>query len=199
VTFPLVVAAGAVLVALSPTPAARATTAIYAVTAGLLFGVSAVYHRRRWSRRMQAALQRLDHANIFLIIAGTYTPFATLLLEPGTARVVLWLVWCGALLGIAFRVLWVGAPRWLYTPAYIALGWVAAFLLPDFTRSGGAAVLALLLAGGILYSLGGVVYALRRPDPFPRWFGFHEVFHACTLVAFAAHYAAVSLVAVRAG
>jgi hemolysin III len=201
VTFPLAVAAGIVLVGLSPTPAARATTAVYALSAALLFGISALYHRGRWSPRAHAVLRRFDHANIFLIIAGTYTPFATLLLDPGTARVLLWTVWCGALAGVAFRVLWVGAPRWLYTPVYIALGWVAAFFLPDFVRAagaGGTAVVSLIIVGGFFYSIGGVVYALRRPNPSPRWFGFHEVFHAFTLVAFAAHYVAVSLVAYSA-
>ena len=198
VTFPLAVVAGTVLVVLSPTPRARATTAVFAVTAALLFGVSALYHRGTWSPRAHQLLKRFDHANIFLIIAGTYTPFAALLLDRGTSRTLLWLVWSGALAGVAFRVLWVGAPRWLYTPVYAALGWVAVFFVPDFLATGGVAVLVLLVLGGLLYTVGAVVYALRRPDPSPRWFGFHEVFHACTLVAFAAHYVAVSLVAYTA-
>jgi hemolysin III len=195
VTFPLAVAAGIVLVTLAPGGRAKATTAIFAITAALLFGVSALYHRGRWSPATQAALKRLDHANIFLIIAGTYTPFTALLLEGKQARTLLWIVWAGALAGVAFRVLWVGAPRWLYTPVYVALGWVAAFYLPEFLHGGGVAVLVLLIVGGALYSFGGLVYAAKRPDPSPRWFGFHEIFHALTLAAFVVHYVAVSMVA----
>ncbi len=192
--FPLALAAGIVLVALAPSPAARAATAIYAVTACLLFGVSAAYHRGEWSPRTRSVLQRLDHSNIFLIIAGTYTPFTTLLLDDSRATLLLWIVWAGALTGVAFRVLWAGGPRWLYTPVYIALGWVAIFFLPDFVRSGGVAVVVLLITGGVLYSVGGVIFATRRPDPSPRWFGFHEVFHAFTLAAWCVHYVAVSMV-----
>jgi hemolysin III len=110
----------------------------------------------------------------------------------GTA--LLWIVWSAALGGIAFRVLWVGAPRWLYTPIYLALGWVAVFYIPEIYQTGGAAVVALLAIGGGLYSVGAVVYALKRPNPSPRWFGFHEVFHALTLAAWCVHYIAVSLV-----
>jgi hemolysin III len=183
------------LVALSPTPTARTATGVFALTAVLLFGVSALYHRGTWRPRALGALKRLDHANIFLIIAGTYTPFALLLLHDRGGQTLLWVVWTGALLGVAFRVLWIGAPRWLYTPVYIALGWVAAFYLPDILDAGGVTVTTLLLVGGVLYSAGAVVYALRRPDPSPRWFGFHEVFHAFTLAAFALHFTAVALVA----
>lgn len=192
-TFPLAVAAGAVLVILSPQPHVRAATAVFAVTASLLFGISALYHRGTWGPRAHALLQRLDHANIFLIIAGTYTPFSVLLLPPGPARTLLWIVWAGAVLGVAFRVLWVGAPRWLYVPVYIALGWVAVAYLPEFWRGAGSAVFVLVVVGGALYTLGGVVYGLQRPDPSPRWFGFHEVFHALTVAAFATHYVGVSL------
>jgi hemolysin III len=194
-TFPLALAGGIVLVALSPTREARVTTAIFSLTAVLLFGVSAIYHRGNWSPRWHATLKRLDHANIFLVIAGTYTPFTVLLLDDSKAQLLLWIVWAGALAGVAFRVLWIGAPRWLYTPVYIALGWVAALFLPEFLNVGGPTVLALVILGGALYSIGGIVYAARRPNPSPRWFGFHEVFHALTLAAFFSHYAAISLVA----
>ena len=193
VAFPVALAAGIVLVALAPHPKARIAATVYALSACLLFGVSAVYHRGHWSPRATAVLRRLDHANIFLIIAGTYTPFTVLLLPPGTGRTLLWVVWVGAIGGVLFRVFWVGAPRWSYVPVYIALGWVAVFYLPDFLRYGGIAVLVLVIVGGLLYTLGGVVYGLKRPNPFPRWFGFHEVFHSLTLAAFAAHYIAVSL------
>ncbi len=193
-TFPVAVAAGVVLIALAPNSRARIVTTIYAVTAALLFGVSALYHRGRWSPRVRRVLMRLDHANIFLIIAGTYTPFTALLLEDGRATALLWIVWAGALGGVALRVLLVQAPRWLFTPVYIALGWVAVFFLPDLARAGGVTVVTLLVAGGVLYSVGGVIYAIRRPDPSPRWFGYHEVFHAFTLAAWCVHYVAVSMV-----
>jgi len=192
-TFPLSVAAGIVLVCLASTGRARIACAVYAVTAALLFGVSALYHRGSWSPRTHAVLKRLDHANIFLIIAGTYTPFTLLLLPGGRGRLLLWLVWVGALAGIAFRICWVGAPRWLYTPVYIALGWAAVFFLPEFLHYGGVAVLVLVVVGGVLYSIGGIVYAAKRPDPSPRWFGFHEVFHSLTLAAYTVHYIAVSM------
>ncbi|NBM16268.1 hemolysin III family protein [Streptomyces sp. GC420] len=184
-----------VLMSLARTPRATAACAVFSVSAWLLFGTSAVYHRGTWGPRGEAVLRRLDHANIFLIIAGTYTPLTVLLLPSGQRTVLLWVVWAGALAGIAFRVLWVDAPRWLYTPCYIALGWAAVFYLPGFWRAGGAAMVALIVAGGLLYSAGAVVYALKRPDPSPRWFGFHEVFHAFTVAAFATHYAAILMVA----
>jgi hemolysin III len=198
-TFPVAVIAGIALVALAPSQDARIAGAIYTVTAALLFGVSALYHRGRWSPRAQAALRRFDHANIFLIIAGTYTPFTILLLDSRNATILLSLVWIGALLGVAFRVLWVGAPRWLYVPVYIALGWAAAFWLPTFASSGGVAVLTLIIAGGLLYSAGAVIYGLKRPNPSPRWFGFHEIFHACTLAGFATHHVGVWLAAFGVG
>jgi len=193
-TFPLSVVAGVLLTWLAPPEGPRTAMAVFAVTAGLLFGVSAVYHRGTWGPRAYAVLKRLDHANIFLIIAGTYTPFAVLLLPPGTARVLLWIVWSGALAGVAFRVLWVGAPRWFYVPVYVALGWVAVVYLPDFAEAG-VAVLTLVVLGGVLYTLGGVVYGLKRPNPSPRWFGFHEVFHALTVAAFIAHCVGLGLAA----
>ena len=191
-TFPLAVAAGIVLVSVAPTTAGRVTASVYTLTAALLFGTSAVYHRGTWSPRAQRLLKRMDHSNIFLIIAGTYTPFAALLLSPGRARTLLLIVWIGALAGVLFRVFWVGAPRWLYTPVYIALGWVAVIYLPDFLHRGGVALLTLVVVGGLLYTVGGIIYGLKRPNPSPRWFGFHEVFHACTVAAFAVHYVAVS-------
>ena len=175
------------------------TTGIFALTAALLFGVSALYHRGHWSQRGRTVLRRLDHASIFLIIAGTYTPFTILLLDGQDARILLTLVWAGALLGVAFRVLWVGAPRWLYLPVYVALGWAAVFWLPTLAARGGAAVFVLIVSGGLLYSAGAVVYGLKRPDPSPRWFGFHEIFHACTLAGFAAHHVGVWLAAFGIG
>jgi hemolysin III len=192
-TFPLSVAAGIVLVALAPTTRAQVTAAIFAVTASLLFGVSAVYHRGTWSPRVHGILQRLDHANIFLIIAGTYTPFSVLMLPAGKARTLLTIVWIGAIAGVLFRVLWVRAPRWLYVPAYLALGWAAVAYLPSFVAAGPIAVVVLVIVGGALYTCGGIVYGIQRPDPSPRWFGFHEVFHAFTVAAFVVHYVGISI------
>jgi hemolysin III len=194
---PLVIAAAIVLVSLSRGGAEIAASVIYAVSIVLLFTVSAIYHRGQWSPKARAALKRFDHANIFLIIAGTYTPFAVLLLEGGTRTVLLVIVWTGAALGVGFRVFWVGAPRWLYVPAYLVLGWVAVAYLPQFTHAGGVAVMVLLAAGGLLYTAGGIVYGTKRPDPSPAWFGFHEVFHSLTLLAFACQYVAISLVTYR--
>lgn len=139
-------------------------------------------------------LRRLDHSSIFLLIAGTYTPFAIMLLDENSARILLGLVWGGALVGIAFRVFWVGAPRWLFLPVYIALGWAAIFWLGDFAAAAGPAVLTLIIVGGALYSLGGLIYGLRRPNPLPRYFGFHEVFHSLTVAAFVVHYVGISMV-----
>jgi hemolysin III len=192
-TTPLALAAGIVLVVLAPTAPSRASSTVFAVTALLLFGTSAVYHRGTWSPKVRILLKRLDHSNIFLIIAGSYTPFAVVLLPHDKARTLLLIVWSGAIAGVLFRVFWTGAPRWLYTPVYVALGWVAVIYLPAFLSRGGVAVLVLIVVGGALYSLGAVVYGLKRPDPSPRWFGFHEVFHAFTIAAFVAHYVAVSL------
>ncbi|MFJ9685432.1 hemolysin III family protein [Streptomyces bacillaris] len=197
--FPAVLIAGITLIALTDSAEGRIACAIYVATACLLFGVSAVYHRGTWGPRGEAVLRRLDHANIFLIIAGTYTPLTLLLLPESTGRPLLWAVWAAAAAGIAFRVFWVGAPRWLYTPCYIAMGWAAVFFLPDFMRTGGIAVLVLVVVGGLLYSAGGVIYGIKRPNPSPRWFGFHEVFHSLTLAAFVAHYVGISLVAYQHG
>lgn len=191
--FPVAVIAGIVLVALADGGDARIAAGVFAATAALLFGASALLHRGSWSPGVEGALRRLDHSNIYLIIAGTYTPFAVLALPPGKGRTLLLIVWIGALVGVAFRVLWVGAPRWLYTPVYVALGWVAIFYLPDLLRGAGVAVVVLIIVGGALYSLGAVVYGMKRPNPSPRWFGFHEVFHTLTIAAFIVHYVAVSL------
>ncbi|MEV5380326.1 DNA-binding protein [Streptosporangium nondiastaticum] len=193
--FPAVLIAGVFLTALADSTRGRIACAVYVLTAGSLFGISALYHRGDWSPRVNAVLRRLDHANIFLIIAGTYTPLTMLLVPGGRGQVLLWAVWAAAAAGIAFRVFWVGAPRWLYTPCYIAMGWAAVFFLPDFLRKGGIAVLVLVVIGGLLYSAGGVIYGIKRPNPSPRWFGFHEVFHSLTLAAFIVHYVGISLVA----
>ena len=192
-TAPLTLAAGVVLIVLSPDAATRTGSAIFAASALVLFTVSAVYHRGTWSPKVWGFLRRFDHANIFLLIAGSYTPFTLLLLEGRDRTVLLTVVWVGAALGILFRILWAGAPRWLYTPIYIGLGWAAIFYFGDFVENAGVAVLTLMVVGGGLYTLGGLVYGLKRPDPSPTWFGFHEVFHSLTIAAFVTHYVGISI------
>ncbi|MGA8046428.1 MAG: hemolysin III family protein [Dermatophilaceae bacterium] len=190
---PIALVAGIVLVVFAPSQNGRITAAVFTLTAFLLFFTSAVYHRGSWSPRVADVLKRLDHSNIFLIIAGSYTPFA-LLLPRGQAVSMLLIVWIGAIVGVAFRVLWVGAPRWLYVPIYVALGWVAVFYLGPLWTNGGTVVLSLIVTGGLLYTSGAVVYGLKRPNPSPRWFGFHEIFHALTILAFVSHYIAAAIV-----
>ncbi|MGZ6752753.1 MAG: PAQR family membrane homeostasis protein TrhA [Nocardioides sp.] len=200
-TAPLTLAAGIVLVALSPDTQTRWGSAVFSASALILFTVSAVYHRGTWSPRVWTVLRRFDHSNIFLLIAGSYTPLTLMLLE-GTQRVVLLVtVWTCAILGVLFRVFWTDAPRWLYVPLYIGMGWAAVFFIPGFRHGAserlgvgvGTAVLVLIAAGGALYTLGGVVYGFKRPNPWPRWFGFHEVFHTFTILAFTAHYVGISM------
>jgi hemolysin III len=198
---PLTLAAGIVLVVLSPTATTRVGSAVYVASALMLFTVSAVYHRGHWSPRVHSYLRRFDHANIFLLIAGSYTPFTVVLLQ-GTERVALLsVIWSVAVLGVLFKVFWIGAPKWLYMPIYIGMGWASVFYLPSFAegtkRLGvgiGTAVLVLVAVGGALYTLGGLVYSIRRPDPWPRWFGFHEIFHTLTILAFVTHYVGISMV-----
>ncbi|WP_315096355.1 hemolysin III family protein [uncultured Cellulomonas sp.] len=190
---PFVIVASIVLVVLSPTPTAKWSTAVFGITAVMLFGTSAVYHRGRWSPTTSAVLRRLDHTNIFLIIAGTYTPLALLLLPGSTARTLLVVVWTGALIGTLARIFWLGAPRWVYVPVYVALGWVAVWFFPSFYRSGGLAILLLIAGGGLAYTVGAIVYGTKRPNPSPRWFGFHEIFHALTVIGYGSHYVAVSI------
>ncbi len=189
---PLALAAGIVLVALAPGPWGKATAAVYAFTGLLLFTVSAVYHRGNWTPKVKRVLKRLDHTNIMLVIAGSYTPMAWALLPEEKATFLLWLVWIGAVLGVAFRLFWTDAPRWLYTPVYIALGLACLIYIGDFfSASIPAAVL--LCVGGALYIAGAVFYALKRPNIHVEWFGFHELFHAFTVGGFACHYIAIMI------
>lgn len=193
-TFPLAVALGIVLVTLAAGPAAKASTAVYFGTSLLLFGVSATYHRFDWKPRTKLLLKRLDHSNIFLLIAGTYTPIAVLALPSHEATTLLTLVWGGAVLGIAFRVFWTGAPRWLYVPLYVLLG-VGALLYVRDLVSANPATMILVFTGGLLYIVGAIVYGFKRPDPVPGVFGFHEIFHALTVAAFLCHWTGVLLIA----
>ena len=199
-TAPFSLAAGIVLVALSPTAPTRWASAVYAVSALLLFTVSAIYHTGRWSPRAHGFLKRFDHANIFLLIAGSYTPFTLLLLEGRDRTVMLSAVWVSALLGCLFRIFWISAPRWLYLALYLGLGWAAVLYIGEYIAGAqdlgmaiGTAVLVLAATGGLLYTVGGVVYGMQRPDPWPQWFGFHEVFHTFTILAFVVHYVGISL------
>jgi hemolysin III len=200
-TAPLALAGGIVLVLLSPDATTRWGSALFSASALILFTVSAVYHTGSWSPRVWAFLRRFDHANIFVLIAGSYTPLTLILLEGTQRTVLLSTIWTTAILGVLFRVFWTDAPRWLYTPIYIAMGWVAIVFLPDFAQGAserlggniGTAVMVLIATGGALYTLGGVVYGFRRPDPWPRWFGFHEVFHTFTILAFVTHYVGISM------
>ncbi|MCA1710390.1 MAG: hemolysin III family protein [Actinobacteria bacterium] len=189
---------GTVLICLADGGRERVAASIYAVSVALLFGTSAAYHRVNWSPRAHALMARLDHSMIFLLIAGTYTPFCLLLLQGSSRWILLSIVWGGALLGIVLRNTVRQPRRWLFVGLYLALGWVALAIVPDVLRHGGPAVLTLLLAGGAFYSVGAVVYARQKPNPSPSWFGFHEVFHALTLLAFITHYAAVSVATYRA-
>jgi hemolysin III len=191
VTAPLALAAGLVLVILAP-PDLKVACAVYAVTGVLLFGVSAVYHRGNWSPRVKIVLKRLDHTNIMLVIAGSYTPLALALLDRQQAELLLWVIWSGAILGVLFRLLWTDAPRWLYVPIYIALGCGSLFYLPEFFAANVASAV-LICVGGILYITGAVFYALKKPNISYEHFGFHELFHALTVFAFAAHYIAIAI------
>jgi hemolysin III len=165
--------------------------AIYSLTVCGLFGTSALYHRRVWSERGYQVMRRMDHCMIFVFIAGTYTPLCTMLLSTRQATIMLALVWGGALGGVALKLVWPHAPRWVSAPLYLALGWVAVAMLPDILHGGGVTALVLLIVGGAIYSVGAVFYALRRPNPWPTVFGHHEFFHACTLVAALCHHVAI--------
>jgi hemolysin III len=197
-SFVVAVAAGIVLVTLAWSTVsgeAAAAVAVYSVTVCGLFGVSALYHRRAWaSVRSRTLMKRCDHAMIFVFIAGTYTPFTVLALPQRTGTIVLLVVWLGALGGVVLKLAWPHAPRWVGVPFYLALGWVAAFVIPDLLHRGGVAALVLLIVGGAFYSLGAVFYALRRPTGWPRTFGYHEFFHAATVVAAICHHVAIWLV-----
>jgi hemolysin III len=172
---------------------AGATTSIYAATVTLLFGTSALYHRLNWSPRARGVMKRLDHSMIFVFIAGTYTPIAALTLSRSAAVVVLTVVWTGAVFGVVLQSAWPAAPRWLSVPCYIGLGWVAVFVMPQLLHTAGVAAFVLIVVGGVAYTIGAVVYGLKRPNPWPGTFGFHEVFHFCTLVAALCHYVAIWL------
>jgi hemolysin III len=188
------IVAGAALVALAPTGRATLATAIYAVTVAGLFGVSATYHRVNWvSATARRWMRRLDHAMIFCLIAGTYTPFALLVLDGPLATAILAGVWGGALAGIVLNLAWVDAPKWVTASVYIALGWVALLAFPELASKLGAVAIAMIGVGGVLYTAGAVIYALKRPDPVPAVFGYHEIFHVLVIVAAAIQYIVIAV------
>ena len=184
--------AGIVLLALAPDADARIAALVYAVGLCALFAGSGLYHRWRWDPRWRPLLRRIDHSTIFVFIAASYTPIALLVLEGPLRVVVLIGVWAGALAGVAFSVAWIGAPRSLTAGTYLALGWFAVITIPQLVDRLPVVPLALLAAGGVLYTVGALVYAAKRPNPWPRTFGFHEVFHAFVIAAAAAHFAAMA-------
>jgi hemolysin III len=198
-SFFVALVAGSALVVFAPAGRATAAAAIYAVALAGLLGTSALYHRVAWQPRARAWLRRLDHTMIFVLIAGTYTPFAVLVLDGTLQTVVLTGVWSGAAAGIVLTLLWVDAPPWLTAAAYVALGWFAIIAVPEITARAGAGALVLLAVGGLAYTAGAVVYARRRPDPRPATFGYHEIFHVLVVVAAAAHFSAVAAFALPHG
>lgn len=195
-TFPVAIALGVILIVLADGVVAKLSSAVFMASSLLLFGMSALYHRFNWGEKAKKLLKRIDHANIFLLIAGSYTPISVLCLPQDKAALLLSLVWGGALLGIGFRVFWIGAPRWLYVPLYVLLGWAAVMFIVDFFNANWV-TMTLILIGGGLYTLGAVVYGLKRPNPFPGAFGFHEIFHTFTLLAFLCHWTGIFLVALN--
>jgi hemolysin III len=192
-TFPVAIVAGVVLIMLAEGAAAKWAAAVFMASSLLLFGNSALYHRIDWSPKTKLVLKRIDHANILLLIAGTYTPLAVNALVPDKGTLLLVLVWSGALLGILFRVFWINAPRWLYVALYLVLGWAAMMYLVDLLNAN-AMMMVLVVVGGLLYTGGAIVYAMKKPNPWPGHFGFHEIFHLCTVLAFLCHWTACLLI-----
>jgi hemolysin III len=187
------VAIGAALVVAAPSGQPRLAAAIYAVSVAALFGTSALYHRITWaSQAARRWMRRLDHSMIFFLIAGTYTPFALLVLDGDLATVILIVVWAGALAGVLMKLVWIDAPKALVALTYIMLGWVAVAAFPTMIERMGVAATTLVAVGGLLYTLGALVYAFQRPDPAPSVFGYHEVFHALVILAAALQYAVIA-------
>jgi hemolysin III len=193
---PIVVAGGIILIVLAHGAIPKVAASIFFASSFLLFGNSALYHRFNWRPKVKITLKRIDHANIFLLIAGSYTPMAMLALPAEKGLVLLVAVWIGAVLGISFRIFWINAPRWLYVPLYVLLSWAAMFYVVDFF-SFNALAMSLILIGGICYTAGAVVYGIKKPNPFPGHFGFHEIFHALTVIAFICHWVAVLQVSMQ--
>jgi hemolysin III len=186
------VVAGTVLVALSDSVRELVATWIYATALAAMFGVSALYHRVNWkSPRVRTWMRRLDHSTILLLIAGTYTPFALLAFDGRVAEVILIVVWAGAAAGLVLNLAWVDAPKWLTALVFLALGWVGVVALPEMFEVGVAAAVLIFVGGG-LYTLGALAYALKRPNPYPGTFGYHEVFHLLVIGAALVHFVAIA-------
>jgi hemolysin III len=197
--FFVALAAGVMLVILAPEGRAKAACAVYAAGLAGLLGTSALYHRITWRNpATRAWMRRLDHSMIFLLIAGTYTPFAALVLTDQLQDVVLVGVWAGAAAGIVFTLVWVSAPKWLTAATYVSLGWFSLIALPQIADRAGAGAVVLLAAGGVAYTAGAVIYARRSPNPYPGVFGYHEVFHVLVVVAALLHFVAIATYAVPA-
>jgi hemolysin III len=187
------------LVAVAPTPSARFGAAVFAASVVAMFGASAIYHRVTWRPRPRAWMARLDHATIYLLIAGTYTPYSIVALSGAWRVVVLAVVWVGAAAAIVLKFAWVRAPKALAAAIGVVLGWAGIAALPQLVEELGGGATGLLLAGGVLYTSGAVVYALRRPDPVPAVFGYHELFHALVVAGVVCHYASVAFFVVPSG
>lgn len=195
-TLPVAIIATLLLLVFTPGLLPRLVCALYGLSSILLFGISALYHRFNWSPRVRLALKRFDHANIFLLIAGTYSPISLLALPEPQNIILFASVWSVAVLGILFRIFWTSAPRWLYVALYLALGWSAVMFLPLLIEANWVMML-LVAIGGILYTVGAVAYGMKKPNPWPGHFGFHELFHACTVLAYLCHWTAVLLIALH--
>jgi hemolysin III len=193
ITAPAALVAGLWLVVSADELSARIGTAIFVLTAINLFGVSATYHMGDWRPGVKLALKRLDHSNIFVIIAGTYTPLSILLLDAAANRTLLIVIWSTAVAGVLIASLWPTAPRWVTVPLYLIMGWISVFYVPAMLETGGALIVSLIALGGVLYSIGAVVYAIKKPNISINWFGFHELFHAFTVAAFLSHFIAIAL------
>jgi hemolysin III len=198
--FFVALAAGVALVIAAPPGRATFAAIVYAISVAAMFGASALYHRIDWkSLAARRWMRRLDHSMIYVLIAGTYTPFALLVLEGGLSKAVLIAVWGGAALGIGLKMLWPDTPKWLTAAVYVTLGWVAVIAFPELASELGVPGMALVAGGGILYTAGAVVYALRRPDPAPAVFGYHEIFHVLVIAAALLQFVAVAAYALPAG
>ncbi len=191
---PIALVAGLVLITLADKLRGRIALGVFTLAAVTLFTGSALYHRVEWKPKSKELWRRIDHANITILIAGTYTPFAIFLLDKAEAIILLSIVWGGAIATSLMRVLWLNAPRWLYVLLYLLLGWAAVFFLPSFWRNGGIAVFLLIALGGLCYSFGGLIYGIKKPNLSRTWFGFHELFHALTAAAFTFQFIAAGIV-----
>jgi hemolysin III len=197
--FMIALVVGALFVADADGGKRRLAASIFAGSVVAMLGASALYHRVTWSPRMRPWMRRIDHAGIYLLIAGTYTPVGLLSLHGSLQKVTLAIVWAGAAVAIALKFVWVAAPKWLAAVTGITLGWAGVVALPQVAQTTGMAPVILLAVGGVAYTAGAIVYALKRPDPVPHVFGYHELFHALTIVAVACQYVAIAFYIVKVG